>query len=48
MAEPADERALAELAAWTDLPTFRTGRYLQVTSTDRGNDVVPRAGARQS
>ena len=29
------------LAAWTDLPTFRTGRYLQVTSTDRGTMLFP-------
>jgi Protein of unknown function (DUF2961) len=33
--EPADEPALLELAAWTDLPTFRAGKYLQITSTDR-------------
>jgi len=40
-AEPADEAALLELAAWTDLPTFRPGRYLQITSTDRETMLFP-------
>jgi hypothetical protein len=39
--EPADEPALSELAAWADLPTFRPGKYLQITSTDRGTMVFP-------
>jgi hypothetical protein len=34
--EPADEPALAQLADWFALPSFRPGKYLQVSSTDRG------------
>jgi hypothetical protein len=39
--EPADMASLVALSAWTDLPTLRSGKYVQVTSTDRETMVFP-------
>jgi len=39
--EPADEAGLEQLAAWAERPTFRAGKYVHVTSTDREAMVFP-------